>query len=177
MLSLKIHQCVLSCCVKIQLCFDGEIRLSWKEERNEVIIVDGERTLFHIQKVWGKKPFHNISKCYLLWASFWVRGVKFQKNLFSEKKSLSDRSYGAGENSEAEGRRFPLGSNPAALSQSDFFLQTLSQNPWKLLWKLQSSKLVNAQSTWEMDTAYAWRQASLQCQQISVYVSSVCLLR
>lgn len=42
-------------------------------------------------------------------------------SIFSGKKDRSDRSYGAGENSEAEERRFPLGSNPAALSQSDIF--------------------------------------------------------
>lgn len=40
---------------------------------------------------------------------------------FLGKEPVSNRRYGAGENSEAEHRPFPLGSNLAALSQSDIF--------------------------------------------------------
>lgn len=42
-------------------------------------------------------------------------------------KSLSDRSCGGGEHSEAKDRLFPLGSNPAALSQTDIFYRLSSK--------------------------------------------------
>lgn len=40
---------------------------------------------------------------------------------FLGEEPVSNRRYGAGENSEAEHRPFPSGSNLAALSQSDIF--------------------------------------------------------
>ena len=88
MLSLQIHQCVLSCCVKIQLCFDGEIRLLWKEERNEVITADGDRTLFPtFKKCQGKSHFITPANAACFGHHF-ESGDLNSRSIFSGKKSL-----------------------------------------------------------------------------------------
>jgi len=88
MLSLKIHQCILSCCVKIQLCFDGEIKLLWKEERNEVITVDGDRTFFStLKKCGGKRHFRTPAKATCFGHHFESEELD-SRSIFSREKSL-----------------------------------------------------------------------------------------
>lgn len=56
------------------------------------------------------------------------QGNEIPEILFLGEKTLSDRSYGAGEISGVEVGHFPLGSKPAAVSQSGIF-QTLRRKP------------------------------------------------
>lgn len=114
MLSLKIHQCLLSCCVKAQLCFDGELWLLWYP-------VDRDRTVFSTFEKRGDKKSSQHQQMLLALGVILSQGSYIPEVPFLGKEPLSDRWYGAGENSEAEHRPFPLGSNLAALSQSDIF--------------------------------------------------------
>lgn len=127
------------------------------------------RLSFPHLKIVGTKRVHSTSKCYLLRASFWVRGVTFQRYPFWEKSlSLIDGMVLVKTVRLSTGL-FPWVATWQHWVRVTFF--TGSQTKFmEIALEITNPQTDSAQSTWDMDTAYSWRpvEAFLQCQQISI---------